>query len=157
MGELNRSKTKVSPEKRREETGGWWRIKTVSCSPMGGSWATTDPLPPFLILICISLHTPLLDSEHRVPLMKVEPERLSSCPQHSGVISSKRDALGGGTGFWSQGPVWGLHPQKSGIEQPPPKWNLCINFVVPRPRDLRSRPCQEKEQEVAGQVHLKWL
>ena len=46
-GELNRSKTKVSPEKRREQPGGWWRIKTVSCSPMGESWATTDPLPLF--------------------------------------------------------------------------------------------------------------
>lgn len=45
MGELNRSKTKVSPEKRREEPGGWWRIKTESFSPVGESWATTDPLP----------------------------------------------------------------------------------------------------------------
>lgn len=45
MGELNRSKTKVSPEKRREEPGGWWRIKTTSGSPMGESWATADPLP----------------------------------------------------------------------------------------------------------------
>ena len=106
MGELNRSKTKVSPEKRREETGGWWRIKTVSCS----LWGKAGPqltLSPFLNLICISLHTPFLDSEHRVPLMKVEPERLSSCPQHSGLISSKKDALRRGPGFWSQGPVWG--------------------------------------------------
>lgn len=45
MGELNRSKTKVSPEKRREETGGWWRIKTVSCSPWGkaGPQLTLSP------------------------------------------------------------------------------------------------------------------
>lgn len=95
--------------------------------------------------------------------MKVEPERLSSCPQHSGLISSKKDALRRGTGFWSQGPVWGALPaiiwHRATARPPPPhkKWNLCINFVVPRPRDLRSRPCQEKEQEVAGQVRLEWL
>lgn len=56
--------------------------------------------------------------------MKVEPERLSSCPQHSGLISSKKDALRRGTGFWSQGPVWGAPPPiiwHRATARPPPQ------------------------------------
>lgn len=119
--------------------------------PQGEKLGHTGPSPHFLIWIIFYPRT-LFRLKRQSPSDEGgDPEHLGS---ELGSHLTQKDALGSRSLGWISPPsqVLGL-----GEHKPRNKGNLCNNLVVPRPRELRVSPHQEKEQEVEGRVAVTYV